>query len=115
MKHLMLIRGHLHVLGDGRDQFCLLTTVETGHGRRSTGRQLGRFLKTMGAASGVAPAPAIVSVTVALTGSPPSSSGLTWEVLIQWGDSASSDSYGSQDWVKIRTRSMLFIGENPTN
>jgi hypothetical protein len=30
--------------------------VETGRGRPSTGRQLGRFLKTMGVAAGVAPA-----------------------------------------------------------
>jgi hypothetical protein len=56
MGHLTLIRGHLHVLDDGRDQFRPLTLVETGRGRRSTGRQLGRFLKMMGVAAGVAPA-----------------------------------------------------------
>jgi hypothetical protein len=92
--HLTLIRGHLHVLGDGRDQFCPLTAVETGRGRRSTGRQLGRFLKMMGVASSVASAPAMVPMTVASTGGPPSSDGLTREVLIQQGDSASSGGYG---------------------
>jgi hypothetical protein len=65
--------------------------VETGRGRRSTGRQLGRFLKTMGAASDVAPAPRMVAST---GGGAPSSSGLTQEVLIQQEDSASSDGYG---------------------
>jgi hypothetical protein len=42
------------------------------------GRQLGRFLKTMGAASGVVPA------MVASTGGPPSSGGSTREALIRW-------------------------------
>jgi hypothetical protein len=87
---LTLIRGHLHIPGDGRDQFCPLTAVETGRGRRSTGRQLSRFLKTMGAASGVALAPVMVSSM----GGPPSSGGLTRKVLIQRGDSASSGDYG---------------------
>jgi hypothetical protein len=65
---LTLIRGHLHVLGDGRGQFCPLTVVETGRGRRLTRRQLGRFLKTMRAASDVAPASATVPTMVASTG-----------------------------------------------
>jgi hypothetical protein len=92
--HLTLIRGHLHVLGDGRDQFCPLTAVETGRGRQSTGRQLGRFLKMMGAASNVALALAMVPATVASMGGPPSSGGLTREVLIRREDSASSGGYG---------------------
>jgi hypothetical protein len=54
------------------------------------GRQLGRFLKMMGVASDVAPAPTMV----VMTGGPPSSGGLTKEVLIRWGDSASSGGYG---------------------
>jgi hypothetical protein len=58
------------------------------------GRQLGRFLKMMGAASDVAPAPTMVPTMVVTTGGPPSSGGLTKEVLIQWGDSASSGGYG---------------------
>jgi hypothetical protein len=58
------------------------------------GRQLGRFLKTMGAASGVALALAMVSVMVALTGGPPSSGSLTREVLIRRGDSTSLGGYG---------------------
>jgi hypothetical protein len=55
------------------------------------GRQLGRFLLMTGAASGVAPAP----MTVVTTGGPPSSGGLTREVLIQRGNSTSSSGYGS--------------------
>jgi hypothetical protein len=74
------------------------------------GRQLGRFLKTMGAASGVAPTPAILLAMVASMEGPPSSGGLTWEVLIRWGDSASSGGYGGLGWGKVRTRKGLFIG-----
>jgi hypothetical protein len=58
------------------------------------GQQLGRFLKTMGAASGVALAPATVPAMVVTMGGPPSSGGLTREALIRWGDSASSGGYG---------------------
>jgi hypothetical protein len=59
------------------------------------GRQLGRFLKTMGVASGVALTSVTVPATVVTTGGPPSSGGLTREVLIWRGDSASSCGYGS--------------------
>jgi hypothetical protein len=58
------------------------------------GRRLHRFLKTMGAASGVAPAPATVPTMVVSRGGPPSSGRLTSEALIRWGDSASSGGNG---------------------
>jgi hypothetical protein len=48
----------------------------------------------MGAATSVALAPTMVPATVVSTGGPPSSGGLTREVLIRLGDSASSGSYG---------------------
>jgi hypothetical protein len=38
------------------------------HGQLATGRRLGRFLKTMGVASGVAPALAMVTMMVASRG-----------------------------------------------
>jgi hypothetical protein len=43
------------------------------------GRQLGQFLKTMGAASGVVPA-----MVASTGGGPPSSGGSTRETLIRW-------------------------------
>jgi hypothetical protein len=52
-------------------------------------------LKTMGVASGVALTSVTVPAMVVTTGGPPSSGGLTREVLIWRGDSASSCSYGS--------------------
>jgi hypothetical protein len=101
MGRLTLIRGRLHILDDWRDQFCPPTTVETGRGRQSMGRQLGRFLKTMGAAFGVAPALVMVPVTVASTRGGGS---------FKRGDSASSGGYGGLAWGKIRTWKGLFIG-----
>jgi hypothetical protein len=68
--------------------------VETGRGRRSTGRQLGWFLKTIGAASGIAPAPMTVLAMVVMMRGPPSSGGLAREVLIWRGDNASLGGYG---------------------
>jgi hypothetical protein len=40
MRHHLLIRGDLRVLGDERDPIYPLTAVETSHRKRATGRQL---------------------------------------------------------------------------
>jgi hypothetical protein len=63
--------------------------MEMGRGRRSMGRQLGQFLKTMGAASGVAPA------MVASTGGASFKRRFDSGDLDSVGDSASSGGYGS--------------------
>jgi hypothetical protein len=92
-KNFILVKSGCYI-GNGRDLFCLLTTVEMGNGMRSMGRRLGRFLKMMGAAFGVASAPEMVPMMLVTMGDPPPSGGLTWEALIRWGDDAISGGYG---------------------
>jgi hypothetical protein len=87
--HRKLNREHLRDLDDDRCPFCSLTVAKMGHRKRSMGRQLSRLLKTVGAASGVAPGLVAVSAVVVMTGGPPASSNFTREALIWWVDSAS--------------------------
>jgi hypothetical protein len=84
-----LIRKLLHDLDDKRRSFCPLTIVEIDHRKLAMGRQLGWFLKTVGAASGVVSALTTVPAAVVTTGSPPPSSSLTQVALIRWVDDAS--------------------------
>jgi hypothetical protein len=84
-----LIRKLLHDLDDKRRSFCPLTIVETDHRKLAMGRQLGWFLKTVGAASGVVSALTTVLAAVVTKGSPPPSSSLTRVALIRWVDDAS--------------------------
>jgi hypothetical protein len=88
--HLKLNWEHQHVLGNGRDPFFPLIAVETGCGMWSMRRWLDRFLKMVGAASGVALASAAVLAAVVTMGGPPPSSSLTREALIQRVNSVTS-------------------------
>jgi hypothetical protein len=54
--HQTPIRFFLCYLGYERNLFCSLTTMETGHKRRSMGRQLGQQLAVVRSFSGEAPA-----------------------------------------------------------
>jgi hypothetical protein len=92
--HRFLIRKLLHDLDDMRRSFCPLIAVETDHGKLAMGRQLSWFLKTVGAASGVASALTMILAAVVTMGSPPPSSSLTREALIRWVDGASLGSNG---------------------
>jgi hypothetical protein len=83
MGHLKLKQEHLCVLGDGWDPFFPLTAVEMGHGKRSTGRRLDRFVKTAGVASGASLAPVTALATTVTMGGPPPGSNSTRDALIQ--------------------------------
>jgi hypothetical protein len=58
--------------------------VETCHGMRSTGRWLGRFFKTVGAASGGAPTPGMAPTMAMVAGAPPIGDRLAQEGSAQW-------------------------------
>jgi hypothetical protein len=94
MGHLKIIREHLCVLGDRWDPFCPLTDAETGHGKRSMGRRLGRFVKMAGAASGVGPAPMTASAATVTMGCPPLGSNSMQDASIRWVGRVSSGDYG---------------------
>jgi hypothetical protein len=69
--------------------------MKMGHGMRTTGRRLGRFLKMVGAAYGVALAPTVIPAVVVLSGGPPPRRSLTREALIRWVEGTRLGSYGS--------------------
>jgi hypothetical protein len=75
IEHHWLNRKLLRDLDDERHPFCLLTAVETDHGKLAMERWLGRCLPTLRAVSGETPAPA-AAVT---TGDPPPSNDSAWE------------------------------------
>jgi hypothetical protein len=94
MRHHLLIRGHLRVLGDERDPICPLTVVETSHRKRAMGRRLSRCLVTVRVVSGKALTPTVVPGAVVTMCVPPPSSSLTREALTCWVDGVSLGSYG---------------------
>jgi hypothetical protein len=91
----MLDREHLRVLGDGREPFCPLIAVETGHEKWATWRQLSRLLKMVRAAFSASPTQVMALVVVVMTGGPSVSSNLKRDALVRWVDGASSGGYGS--------------------
>jgi hypothetical protein len=110
--HCFLIRKLLHDLDDKGRSFCPLIAVETDHGKLAMGRQLGWFLKTVGAATSVASALTMVPTAVVMMGSPPLGSNLTREALIRWVNDASLGGNGGSGlgWQRRRVE-LLFIGE----
>jgi hypothetical protein len=115
MGHLMLIRGHLHILGDGRDQFCPLIIVETGCGMQSTGRWFGSSVTATvvisGGASALGMAPTVVVAVV--VGAPPSNK-LAQEALVRRHDDDSLVGNGARSRVKFARGMALFIWETPS-
>jgi hypothetical protein len=73
-------------LGDERNLFCPLTTVDMVSGELPTARRFERPLLTAGAtlASGMAPAVVVVVVL------PPPSDGSAWDGLVRWVDCTGS-------------------------